>query len=183
MKHLFSLTVLSLLAAANVYAVDFQQLLTAGQTAMLQGDITTAKAKFTEANRMDPKNPIVIGYLKQIAIQEQRAPQSPQIEKQLASIIVPQVQFREATFGSALDFLKKKATELSGGKQTVNFVVAPGIDQDGIKVTLNLSNVPLTEALRYVAELANAKVEYQKYAVMIKPANATASTTEKAPGQ
>jgi hypothetical protein len=183
MKHSFLLSLVSLAAAANVFAADFQQLLSAGQTAMLRGDLATAKARFAEANRIDPKNPVVIGYLKQIAIQEAKTPQSPDTEKQLAALIIPQLQFREATLGSALDFLKKKVSELSGGKQSVNFVVANGIDQN-TKVTVNLSNIPVTEALRYVAELSNAQVEYQKYAVMIRPASGgTASTAEKPAGQ
>ena len=80
-------------------------------------------------------------------------------------------------------WLRIKAAKLSDGKQTVNFVVAPGIDQDGTKVTLSLANIPFTEALRYMAELANAKVEYQKFAVMIRPAGPAPAPSEKPAGQ
>jgi hypothetical protein len=182
MKSVPLLTLISLTVAANLYAADPQVLLSEGQQAMLRGDTATAKSKFTEVNRMDPKNPTAIGFLKQIAVQEAKTPLSPQTEKDLAALIVPQVQFREATLGSALDFLKKKVTELSSGKKSVNFVLSPGVDQD-TKVTINLSNIPVTEVLRYVAELSSARVEYQKFAVMIKPVGGAASATPAAPAE
>jgi hypothetical protein len=44
----------------------------------------------------------------------------------------------------------------------------------GAEVTLSLTNIPLTEALRYLGGLVNAKVEYDKYAIVIRPAGGAA---------
>lgn len=165
----------SLLLVSPAFGADLQRLLSEGQTAMLRGDIVSAKRAFQMAYRLDPRNPVAVGYLRQIAVQESKGGGSAAIEKQFASVIIPQIQFKEASFSAALDALKTKVNEVSGGKQAANFVVKPGVDQNAL-VTLSLTNVPMTEALRYMAELVNAKVEYEKYAIVIKPAGGTAAT-------
>ena len=174
---------LALACTGAALAEDMQRLLTEAQVAYQKGDMVAAKRNFELVNRMDPRNPTAIGYLKMIATQTKTDSAGAAVEKSLTALIVPQVQFKEATFGSALDFMKKKCTEVSGGKQTVNFVVQPGIDQEATRVTLSLSNIPFTEALRYMGELASVKFEYQKYAIMVRPTGAVAKSPEPAPGQ
>jgi hypothetical protein len=39
-------------------------------------------------------------------------------------------------------------------------------------VTLSVTNIPLTEVLKYIGSLANVQFEYEKYAVRVKPAGA-----------
>jgi hypothetical protein len=160
---------------AVAFAADLQRILSEAQTAMIRGDLETAKRNFQLAYQIDPRNPTAIGGLKQIAVQEAKGGGTT-VEKQFATLIIPQIQFKEATFSEALDFLKKKVADVSGGKQAANFVVQPGVDQSA-KITLSLTNIPLTEAIRYLAELVSAKVEYQKYAIVLKPAGGAASTT------
>ena len=156
--------------SSTLLADDLQRILSEAQTAMLRGDIETAERNFRLAYQIDSRNAVAIGGLKQIQIAKAKSGSGgAAIEKQFAAVIIPQVQFKEATFTEALEFLKKKVTDVSGGKQTANFVVQPGVDPS-TKLTLSLSNIPLTEALRYIAELASAKVEYQKYAIVIRPA-------------
>ena len=174
---------LACVLAVTAVAADVQKLLSEGQTAMIRGDLETAKSKFQLVNQMDPRNIPAIAYLKQIALQEAQKPTSPQQEKQLSQLIIPKIEFKEATFTSALDFMRRKASELSGGKQSVNFVVQLPPESQNIPVSLNLQNIPFTEALRYVAELAGAKVEYQKFAVVIRSGGATASNTPAQPAQ
>ena len=163
---------------SSAFAADVQKLLSEGQTAMIRGDIETAKARFQTVNQLDPRNVTAIGYLRQIAVQEKNQPTSPAQEKALEKLIIPKIEFREATFTAALDFMKRKATDLSGGKVSVNFVVKLPPESQNTPVTLNLQNIPFTEALKYVADLAGAKVEYQKHAILIHAGGAaTASAT------
>jgi hypothetical protein len=162
-----------LILSATAYSADLQKLLSDGQTAMIRGDIAAAKRSFELARKMDPKNPVVVGNLKQIALLEAKSGAPSTQEKQLSQIMIPQIQFNEASLSSALDFMKKKIGELSGGKLAVNFVVQPGVDQNA-RVTVNLTDIPASEALRYVGELANAKFEYQKYAILVRPAGGAA---------
>lgn len=172
---------LALACTGAALAEDMQKILTEAQIAFQKGDMVTAKRNFELVNRMDPRNPTAIGYLKTIAAQAKTDSAAVAVEKSLATLIIPEIQFKEATFGSALEFVRKKCTEVSGGKQTVNFVVQPGIDQEATTVTLALRNIPLTEALRYMGELANVSFEYQKYAVVVRPKGAVVKAPE--PGQ
>ena len=176
------LVAVSLSFTAGAFAADIQKYLTEGQTAFMRGDLVTAKRNFEVANRLAPNNPTVIGFLKQIAAAEAKNPTMASSEGEYKGLIIPQIQFKEATFGAALDFLKTKVTELSGGKKSVNFVNQLPADQQNTPITLSLTNIPVTEALRYIAELVNAKVEYQKYAVVIKPAGATPVSNTKPSG-
>jgi hypothetical protein len=59
------------------------------------------------------------------------------------------------------------------------------------KFTLALQDVPLTEVLRYIGELANVTFSYEPFAVVVKPgkeaapaqaANATGTRVPKVPG-
>lgn len=160
-----------LILSTCAFAGDLQRILSDAQTAMIRGDYETAERNYKLAYQMDPHSVVAIAGMKQVALQKGKDGGGAAVEKQLSTLILPQVQLKEATFAEALDFLKKKTTEISGGKQTANFVVQPGVDQ-AAKITLSLTNIPLTEALRYLAGLAGSKIEYQKYAIMFKPANA-----------
>jgi hypothetical protein len=173
MKSLQSLvsTCVVLLTATVAFAasLDVQDLLTEGQLAYQKGDIEKAKAAFEMVYKMDSRNQVAIGYLRRIKVDEASKPKGNDQEKQLAALIIPKIEFRDATLGSALDYFKKTVDKQSGGKQAVNFVVQLPAEQVNTPVTLNLSNIPVTEALRYLGELVNATFVYEKYAVMVKP--------------
>lgn len=162
-----------LFIGASAFSANVSKILSEAQTAMIRGDLATAKRNFQIVYQLDPRNAVAIGGLRQIAVQEAKGGGSGNIEKQFAQVILPNVQFKDATLTEALEFLKKKVTDASGGKQTANFVVKPGVDP-AAKLTLSLTNVPVTEALRYVGELVSAKIDYQKYAIVIAPAGAAA---------
>lgn len=158
------------------------ELLREAQAAYLRGDMKLAKENFTLVNRMDPRNAVAIGYLKMIAAAEAKQPQGAALQKQLEQLIVPKVDFREATLGSVLDVLKQAASKHSDGKIAVNFVVQLPPDQVATRtVTLNLVNVPMSEVLRYLGGLAQVEFAYEKYAILVKPRSAPATPAPAAP--
>jgi hypothetical protein len=177
----FLLAAVTLSLASGAWAEDFQKYLTEGQTAYIRGDLAAAKRNFEIANKINPRNPTVIGYLKQIAAAEAKNPNIVTTEAEYKGLVIPQIQFKEATLAAALDFMKKKVSELTGGKKSINFVLQLTPEQQNAPVTLSLSDIPLTEALRYVAEAVDAKVEYQKFAVVIKGQGAAAPATAPKP--
>ncbi|EDY16877.1 hypothetical protein CfE428DRAFT_5686 [Chthoniobacter flavus Ellin428] len=136
---------------------------------------------------LDSRNITAINYLTRIrAMKGARSRRAVcPIERQVASVMIPQIQFRDATLGSALDYLKKAVARESGNKVAVNFVVKLPAEQVATQtVTLSLSKVPFTEAVKYLASVANLDVEYQKYAIVLKPkadGTASATTTTGAP--
>ena len=185
---------LLLLASAGLTAApppaEVAQYLTEGQAAFNKGDYATAKGAFEMVYQMDPRNVSAISYLQKIKVLEKGAPKNVDQERQLAGLIVPKVQLKDATIGSVFDYLKTTANKLSDGKIAVNFVLK--LPDEAIKtqtITLSMNNAPFTEVVKYVAELANLNVQYQKFAVLVTPKggaapDATAPTpTAPAPPQ
>ncbi|MEK7952765.1 hypothetical protein [Luteolibacter soli] len=101
--------------------------------------------------------------------------------QKLQTIIIPAIDFDDTSVAEAVDFLRSRAakydtTESDPSKKGVNFVIRrprgevnadPGvliIDQ------LNLRNVPLGEALRYVCEKTHLRYKVDDYAVTINAA-------------
>lgn len=157
-------------AALQAAPADMQQLLTDGQTAYMKGDLTTAKQDFEWVLQMDPHNRAATGYMRMIAVQEAQVKKGSVMEKQLSTLTIPKLDFKEATLNAALDYMKNSANRLSGGKISVSFVVQLPPEQVNTPVTVSLANVPYTEALRYIGNLAGVSFTYEKYAIVVKPA-------------
>jgi general secretion pathway protein D len=147
-----------------------------------------------------------------------------QVSKKLNSIIIPHIEFRDATIREAIDVLREQAAENDTGpegQRGVNIVlrlvpigqvapplmpvqpaalpgagappagagappagqgtapvpvgpgaapvVAPVAGPAGARITVTLDNIPLGEALRYIATQAGLKVKVEPYAVSIIP--------------
>ena len=108
-----------------------------------------------------------------------------QVRQTLERIVIPKLELRDASLREALDFLSKEAQRLDPKKRGIPFHVrieppipaasmVPGIpgtltpapapanpesllNPDDAKITVSLTNISLSEALRYVTGLANLK--------------------------
>ena len=173
--------VTSIVLTVGACAESMQESLTAAQTAYMKGDMETAKKNFQTVIKADPKNQVAIGFLRKIAVDEAKKPPVSTTQKQLEKLILPKVEFRDATLGSALEFLKQAAVKNSEGKVAVNFVVQ--LPEDQVKtqtLTLSLTSMPYSEVLRYVGELANVEFTYDKFAIVVKPHVAASATAPAA---
>ena len=146
------------------------------------------KRKFAEARSTDSA-----------ALQEERRGTEIMISR-LNRIIIPRVDFRDTTIRQAISFLQQRSrdldtTESDPERRGVNIVLklptspaapaetegetaAPAPSADN-RITLNLNNVPLYEALRYVATLAGLKVKVEPYAVSLVPLSEPTDTLEQ----
>ena len=158
-------------------AAQTSPLLTQAQRAYVSGDVATAKPLFQKVLAEDPNNVTARNFLKAIAVAESQVTPGAATEKQLQRLILPKVDFGNATLDSALDALRQQASKASGGKIEPNFVVQPGVNVSA-PVTLHLSNIPFTEALHYVGELVKADFVVDRYAITVKP---KAAATVSAP--
>lgn len=114
-----------------------------------------------------------------------------QITAKLNRIIVPRLDLRDTTVREAVTFLQRLSVQLdslepdparrgvniflklpagggTGGEGLDDGSAAPTASAD-TRVTLNLSGVPLYEALRYLAQLAGLKIKVEDFAVAIVP--------------
>ncbi|MCX6848925.1 MAG: hypothetical protein NTY98_08385 [Verrucomicrobia bacterium] len=94
-----------------------------------------------------------------------------------SKIIIPSIEFRDATLTECIDFIRIKCRELDPDKKGANIIVKPGGDESA-RITLSLKNVPVVEALRYSAELANHKLTSDAQSFFITPVSAEAPATK-----
>jgi general secretion pathway protein D len=100
------------------------------------------------------------------------------ISRKLKEIRIPSLSFQDETVRDAIDKLQKKSrtldtTESDPSQKGVNIVLkldpAKEAVDGGTKINLALNDIPLGEALKYVASAANLKVKIEPYAVAIVP--------------
>ena len=97
------------------------------------------------------------------------------VERKLRNIIFPLIQFSQATIDEAIEFLRIKgreldSTELDPTKKGVEILVEADSSTQRSLLTLDLRDVPMFEAIRYVAELSGMKAKMGPDAVLIVPA-------------
>lgn len=102
------------------------------------------------------------------------------LTEKMNKIILPSVQFQGATLEEALEYLRVKARDLdtftdSSGTNGVNFILRNGDAPSNASISLDLKDVPLSEALRYVTELAQMKYKVEAHAVLVVPLSENAS--------
>jgi hypothetical protein len=101
------------------------------------------------------------GHLKQTA----RGP----LARQLGSLILRQVDCRDANLAGTLEYLRQKAAKQSGGTIDPTYLLAVP-DEVALSnvVTVSLTNIPFLEALRYVGELAGVNVCIENNVIVAK---------------
>jgi general secretion pathway protein D len=100
------------------------------------------------------------------------------ISRKLQEIRIPQLSLTDETVRDAVEKLQKKSRtldekETDPARKGVNIVVkldpAKEAQDGGTKINLSLTDIPLGEALKYIASAANLKVKIEPYAVAIVP--------------
>ena len=116
------------------------------------------------------------------------------LTKKLQTIVIPRLEFRDATVAEAVDFLRKGSAncdkaENDPAKRGVNFVLNIGATPASeARITLSLSDIPVLDALKYVTGLADLKFTIERSAVVIVPLDAktkpaSAPLVRAAPGE
>jgi general secretion pathway protein D len=97
------------------------------------------------------------------------------VSQKLSSIELPKVHFADVTVEEAIDQLRADSRrydmmETEPSEKGVNIILKSGVlDENAPRINLDLANVPLAEALRYVTEFAGLKVKIEPYAVLVVP--------------
>ncbi len=102
------------------------------------------------------------------------------LTEKMNKIIFPTVQFQGATIDEAIEYLRVKSRDLdnftdSGGVKGVNIILRTGDAPSNASISLDLKDVPMSEALRYVTELAQMKYKVEAHAVLVVPLSENAS--------
>lgn len=100
-------------------------------------------------------------------------PRQVALEKKLDAIVIPVINFEDATLEDAVDFLRLRSRELDKttedpAEKGVNFVIKTTAPQ-AKTVTLALSDVSLRKAIENVAEAAELTMVVGPFAVTLMP--------------
>jgi hypothetical protein len=83
------------------------------------------------------------------------------------TIVLPKVQFQEARFEEAIEFLRIKARDYDPDKKGVNVIAKSNDASKAARITLRLVDIPESEALREVSALAGATIRFDEHVVVI----------------
>ncbi|MEM7013027.1 MAG: hypothetical protein AAF585_16260, partial [Verrucomicrobiota bacterium] len=92
---------------------------------------------------------------------------SPEQVAKARQLKIPHIEFDETPLIQVASFLSDKSVELDPAKEGVNLLLADGVDPDKA-ITMRLTNVPLTAVISYVAELADVKVQPDRWAFVFQ---------------
>ena len=102
------------------------------------------------------------------------------VNRKLDDIIIPRIDFNDASIREALEFLRQRAaaldtSETDPSRKGTNIVLKlpPGAPEESVLINLSLSDVPLRAAIDYVARAANMKLKVEPFAVVIVPESET----------
>jgi len=149
--------------AAVSVAADVETLYQQGRTAYYQGNTELAKKLLTQVQALSPSHVPTRAMLADIAAKSNTG--APSLRTQYAGVKIPRFEVNEVTLGESLQALSMMAKTQSGGKVTPNFIVKSP-DLNKANLTLALTNAPLDEVVRYLGEMAKAKVTWDKHAVV-----------------
>lgn len=101
-----------------------------------------------------------------------KGPSTNTLRLKMEKIILPTVQFQDATIEEAVEHLRTSracldADDHSRTTMTLNYVLKLRPNDKRPKISLDLKDIPLIEALRYCAEIAGATLRYDRFAVVI----------------
>lgn len=104
---------------------------------------------------------------------------SPLIEEKLNTITIPRLEFNNARLIDVLEFLSQKSQELDNAepdptRRGVNIVIdssgaLDGGDLSQTPLSVRLSNIPLSAALKYVTQQVDMKYRVEGFAVKVIP--------------
>jgi hypothetical protein len=77
----------------------------------------------------------------------------------------------------AVEFLRRKSRDLDPAGRGINLVLKADKETSDRRLSLSLVDIPLSEAVRYVASLADLEVVYEPHAIVLRPPLTSAKAT------
>ena len=167
-KTIFPLVGLVLLLNLGTHSIraedDLHTIYQEGRAAFFAGQFDLAREKLSIVMAKNPSHPQTRAMMAQI--EQQLGADNTMLRKSYEKVIIERFEVNDAELSEALQALRILAGKASGGKVIPNIILKdPALGKKNI--TLNLTKIPLSEALNYLAQLTGAKISYDKMAVLI----------------
>lgn len=172
-----ALTAVALFATSSaVRGQNASQIYTEATQNYDAGDIAGAKQKLRLALEVDKNFRPAAALLSKITADEKQAGAQPVgVSAQTLSKVIVPIEIKDTSLQTAIEILRQRISEKSGGKVEVNFVVKLPPDLANKRVSLHLDHVPASEVMRYLGSVAGVDFKIEQYAVMVVPASAPPS--------
>lgn len=140
-------------------------LLREAMEAAREGRLEDARTLLLTLLQSDPSNAAARAQLHILTTRLQRAEAQ---RRQLSQVVLPTVRLEDASAREAFDYLAQVIQKARPGLRLNTVWMVPP-EHPG-RVSLQLDNIPASEALRYAAEAAGLRIEFEEHAVKIRPA-------------
>lgn len=164
LRALLVACVVPMTVAVSTAADDLNAVFQQGKAAYYKGDIALAKRLLTQVAAADPNHIETKAILARIKLEHADA--GPGLKEKYGAVKLPKVDIQDATLAECLQALAIISRNASNGKVQPNLILKAQ-DKAGMKVNLSLTDVPLSTAIEYVAELSGTKARWEKHAVVI----------------
>lgn len=157
--------VLAALTPATVQAVDdLHVIYEEGRAAFNAGEFQLAREKLAYVLTKNPTHLPTRAMMAQI--ERVMGVDNVMLRKSYEKIIIDKIEFADVELNEAIYAVRMKAKIATNDKVVPNLIVkSPELGKK--IVSINLSQVPLSEVLQYLAQLAGGRLTYDKSAVMI----------------
>lgn len=105
-----------------------------------------------------------------IANQGAGAGQREGLAVKLRSLIIPRVSLQDASLEEVVEFLRIRSRDLDPQRRGIDFVLKVPTENRNAPVTLNLTQIPLEEVLRYATQASGTAYRFDDFAVTITSA-------------
>ncbi|MEQ1747999.1 MAG: hypothetical protein ABL974_01145 [Prosthecobacter sp.] len=145
-------------------ADDLENLFQMGRTAYYRGDLEQAQQLLSMVAQQNPRHQetrILLGDIRA----KLKASSGSSLKKRYEGVKIAKIEFADVTLQEALDGLRAMSKNASSGQVLPNFIIT----DEKLKakmLSLTLTDVPLTQAIEYVARIAGAKASYDDHAVL-----------------
>lgn len=139
------------------------------EKAFQRGDKKATVAALRKALQLNPSH----GPSRSLAIKLRKSGPSFKMkarQRQLASVVLPVIDFQDLPLSDALATLNTLVEEKSKQAVIPNFVIQdPSQVLQKKTVTLNMKNVPANVVLDYLMNLTHASARFDQYAITVRP--------------
>ncbi len=144
-------------------------LYTRAQGAYLAGESDEAATLFQQVLAAQPQHEGARNYLRMIAAERRLPGSGGSLERRLSGVVLPEVKFRDASLSSAIEFLRQATERATDGALKPNFILQlpPGY-ADSMFITMEVSNMPFPEALRYVCRLGGVQFTIEDHGILVE---------------
>ncbi|MFV1994247.1 MAG: hypothetical protein ACC661_02330, partial [Verrucomicrobiales bacterium] len=160
-------------ATAAPAAETVQQVYQDALRAYMRGDLDVAEAGLQRVVAADPRHTAARQYLDRIRYQRKTMAQTNPgmlIQRKMEAVIAPLIDFEGASLESVLEFIAAKTEELTEKNFRPNFIFkGPSGELRRKTVTMKVSNMPMSEVLRYIGDSTEIQFTYEAHAIVVTP--------------